>query len=198
MDLGNPQSLNRYAYFGNNPLGFIDPSGLLTNGAYCGSDCGGAGGLVGIFVQLGKAFCDLFCWSKFSFHGSLQARPNSPATLGDNGVYTMQVYWNIPQYIPLILASINSFSPLLLAGLTPNNTVSQLPTPTKVKATIPGTNYCGPGGGGTPTTRVDKACAAHDLCYQNAGISFVNNVFGTGVLKSRRRLMTVMLNFAGA
>jgi|SRR5271154_6228440 len=69
---------------------------------------------------------------------------------------------------------------MILFGIAPNNSISQLPTPTKVKATIPGTNYCGPGGGGTPTTRVDNACAAHDLCYQNAGISFVNNVFGTG------------------
>ena len=42
--------------------------------------------------------------------------------------------------------------------------------------TIPGTNYCGPGGAGTPTNRVDAACAAHDLCYQNVGVSWKNNV----------------------
>ena len=28
MDIGNPQSLNRYAYVGNDPVGFVDPSGL--------------------------------------------------------------------------------------------------------------------------------------------------------------------------
>jgi len=42
--------------------------------------------------------------------------------------------------------------------------------------TLPGANYCGPGGAGTPTNRVDAACYAHDLCYQNAGVSFLNNI----------------------
>jgi len=55
----------------------------------------------------------------------------------------------------------------------PNN---GLPNPTWIKATIPGTNYCGPGGNGTPTNRVDAGCAAHDLCYQNAGVSAINNL----------------------
>ena len=63
------------------------------------------------------------------------------------------------------------------SNFAPNN---GLPTPSLIKATIPGTNYCGPGGSGTPTTRVDGACAAHDLCYQNAGAKWYNNVFGTG------------------
>jgi RHS repeat-associated protein len=29
-DLSNPQSMNRYSYVNNNPLGFVDPSGLAT------------------------------------------------------------------------------------------------------------------------------------------------------------------------
>jgi len=66
---------------------------------------------------------------------------------------------------------------MLASSIAPNN---GLPKPTLIKATIPGTNYCGPGGNGTPTTRVDAACAAHDLCYQNAGATWANNVLGTG------------------
>jgi RHS repeat-associated protein len=54
------------------------------------------------------------------------------------------------------------------------------PRPTSIKATLPGTNYCGPGGSGSPMTRVDGGCASHDLCYQNAGAQWYNNVFGTG------------------
>ena len=56
------------------------------------------------------------------------------------------------------------------------NTNPNLPTPTIFKLTIPGTNYCGPGGNGVPTDRVDAACAKHDRCYENAGVSFVNNL----------------------
>jgi len=51
-----------------------------------------------------------------------------------------------------------------------------LPKPTWIAVTIPGTNYCGPGGKGTPTDRVDDACAAHDLCYDNAGVTYKNNI----------------------
>lgn len=58
-------------------------------------------------------------------------------------------------------------------NFAPNN---GLPTPSQHKLTIPGTNYCGPGGNGTPTNQVDAACAAHDACYQNAGVSWRNNV----------------------
>jgi len=50
VDPGNPQSWNRYAYVGNNPLNYIDPSGLggiclafLYDGG-CGSGPGGYGG----------------------------------------------------------------------------------------------------------------------------------------------------------
>jgi len=41
-------------------------------------------------------------------------------------------------------------------------------------------NYCGPGGSGTPTNATDGFCAAHDLCFQNAGAKWYNNFFGTG------------------
>ena len=69
-------------------------------------------------------------------------------------------------------------------SVAPNN---GLPTPTSHKLTIPGTNYCGPGGSGTPTNQVDSACATHDACYQNAGVSWRNNVpFGPSMNAAQR------------
>jgi RHS repeat-associated protein len=46
VDPANPQSWNRYAYVANDPLDFVDPSGLFLIGP-CGTDgslCGGGGG----------------------------------------------------------------------------------------------------------------------------------------------------------
>ena len=46
VDPGNPQTWNRYAYVGNNPLTYVDPLGLFMVGP-CGADgslCGGDGG----------------------------------------------------------------------------------------------------------------------------------------------------------
>jgi RHS repeat-associated protein len=60
--------------------------------------------------------------------------------------------------------------------ILPNKAPNNLPMPSKFKLTIPGTNYCGPGGSGTPTNQTDAACAAHDRCYQNAGATFRNNI----------------------
>jgi RHS repeat-associated protein len=51
-DLSNPQSLNRYAYVGNDPVNFRDPSGAEPNETFCGATygwnmCGGGRGFWG-------------------------------------------------------------------------------------------------------------------------------------------------------
>jgi hypothetical protein len=50
-----------------------------------------------------------------------------------------------------------------------------LPKPTRHKATLPGTNYCGPEGNGVPTNSLDWACAAHDRCYEQNGFTGGSN-----------------------
>ena len=45
MSVGNPQSFNRYSYVADDPLNFIDPSGLeMCDASYSWAQCGGAGG----------------------------------------------------------------------------------------------------------------------------------------------------------
>jgi RHS repeat-associated protein len=47
-DMTNPQSLNRYSYVLNDPVNFVDPSGLQTCGVeFSYSECGGGGGFWG-------------------------------------------------------------------------------------------------------------------------------------------------------
>ena len=50
-DMTNPQSFNRYAYVNNDPVNFVDPSGLLPSDGQCqGAECpwsGGGGGFWG-------------------------------------------------------------------------------------------------------------------------------------------------------
>jgi RHS repeat-associated protein len=152
-DFTSPQSLNRYTYVLNNPLSNIDPTGM-----YC--FYGGQGDT----PENDSDPTDYdFTDEPGDCGGQWIDNPSSTVTVsagGDNG--------NDLNTFPTDTGVIYQFVP----G-APNN---GLPTPTKFKATLPGMNYCGPGGNGTPTDRVDAACAAHDRCYQRAGVSFVNNL----------------------
>ena len=65
-DAGNPQTWNGYAYVNNNPLNYVDPSGLaLAEGAAVGGTFGGPvgagiGAAVGAGIDLGIALWAIF------------------------------------------------------------------------------------------------------------------------------------------
>jgi len=179
-DMSNPQSMNRYVYAMNNPLSYLDPSGLDA----CAYDLGGGNVLIyndenganidcpgnGIYISTTGQVTgiSLDANGDLSNYASDGALYNADGTLAD---VNPTVIVNGDNGSSVFVMTMNfSYSSVNYA---PNN---GLPTSTWIKATIPGTNYCGPGGNGTPTNRVDGACAAHDLCYQNAGVSAINNL----------------------
>jgi RHS repeat-associated protein len=77
-DATNPQSFNRYAYVGNNPLNATDPSGLVSVSA-CFSDCGGGFGF-------GFSFGFGFGWGgrNWDWGGGPTDYSKTPANVGEN------------------------------------------------------------------------------------------------------------------
>ncbi len=87
-DLNYPQTLNRYAYVGNNPLGYTDPSGeniCAATTAFGFAFGGPAGGTVGTVACVANLVYDAFrgiedlfgLFSHPTFHGSTSPRPNA-------------------------------------------------------------------------------------------------------------------------
>jgi RHS repeat-associated protein len=111
MNLGNPQSFNRYAYVLNNPLRYRDPSGLRPcDGSPADTDgpCSAGGGFVGFFVDLADIIGSLF-----HHHPQLKAsrtpRPNAnikatssygPIQAQADGTYTMAASYSVPSLSP--------------------------------------------------------------------------------------------------
>jgi RHS repeat-associated protein len=176
--LDNPQSLNLYSYVFNNPASGVDMDGHQNQVP----DADGPWSLAGSFCATEIGSNNLANCENTAYYGSggwtgwgawaqqQNAQGQTPISVD----YTLHVRgWGTPLDCasdPICQIQYKQFFGKIPA---PNN---GLPKPTLIKATIPGTNYCGPGGSGTPTNRTDAACAAHDLCYQNAGVSFVNNL----------------------
>jgi RHS repeat-associated protein len=206
MNLNYPQTLNRYAYVGNNPLGYTDPTGLDGNPI---SVAGGLGGCIGAAASGGGDIADdiscgitlafdiagLFSHPKFT--GATRARPN--AHIWDEKQFPIHYGPNIGGALGLPSSGCE-FGACGFAPGNGNSTIATLALPSigfynllslihfpYHDASDPnhrlfGTHYCGPGGGGDTTGGVDQLCAAHDACYKRMGMTGLNtiNPFSSG------------------
>lgn len=166
-DFTNPQSLNRYSYALNNPLSFVDPSGLAcvpvnVSGSDGDDDDDDDDGGSVIYIDDNSG-----------------GQPCSEA-LNNDGTPGATVNGGPPDpdpdpVIPVINGSFGITSSGLIGFVTPNNGTKQVP----VHGFWTYGNHCGPGGMGTPIDALDTACQAHDACYEAGGFTALSNLTGS-------------------
>ena len=171
----DPQSWNRYAYTAGDPVNRNDPAGLdwlacgegedgCTNEAEIGFDQG--------FQQTPPGGCDTssgddcneFCPAWYQNCDEGGAGSGTGTEPPGTGSQPFQAGSN--------QGSAQTCKPgyVYIMGTC-------LPYPGTVwfKLTLPGTNWCGPGGHGPTQNTLDAFCEQHDVCYAEADVSPFNN-----------------------
>ena len=152
VDPSNPQSWNRYAYVANNPLGFVDPLGLVDS-IYCSNTYDKNGNITGNTCNVtvsGYTGCVAY-GTEGCITAPAPSGPPPPITLGGG---------------PGPGGAAGS------SGRAPSNG-------TPVHGLWTYGHHCGAGGSGNPTDPTDAACMAHDACYAQAGFSPGSNFQGS-------------------
>ena len=190
MDFGNPQSLNRYAYVGNSPLSYVDPSGL--DGDRPSHDQNDI-----CFSCIYNTIASFFTHPTFNGtttsrpiwdeHGSFQVHPLSAADVlglpsggcefgacGDSFGPGSHRRGNC-QFIfgNCGFSGQDVFAWLGLYELA-NNTV-QVGKFHANAHQMTYENWCGPGGSGPDLSGHDSGCHVHDVCYDTHGLKVLDN-----------------------
>ncbi|MBI5050293.1 MAG: RHS domain-containing protein [Nitrospirae bacterium] len=88
-------------------------------------------------------------------------QPTTNLKLTSSGCSKTKLKWQVPD----LLSNPKDLHPYFYTANNPVNSIDP-----QGLLTIPGTNWCGPGGGGPTTGCFDNACKRHDKCYEDCGI----------------------------
>ena len=182
VDITNPQTWNRYAYVGNDPLRNVDPMGL-----YCGylNQWGTAVETNGIDdnSSLGECNATGGYWIEGSYGGGswVQANPDSGLVTGlgfdSHGDREISVAGAIDSNgigtNPIIGASTITFSASLNIPVNVMNWAAQQTIPVHGLWTYK--NWAGAGGLGFPMNQTDANALMHDYCYAQGGFTSLSN-----------------------
>ena len=166
----DPATLHKYDYAGSDPVNAMDPTGRSSMVEFL---------LPIVTIDLGPNTTQTL-YDKYTHQYVTTSAPRTILALKNLACAVKALYAQGSFTAQGILSDADFVECTAWPDLAPNKGTNMF--------TIPGTNWCGPGGGGTPTTRVDAACKAHDRCYDRVGVSWKNNVGLATTTPQQRRI----------